>query len=111
MEVLNPTLYNLLLRHPRFHGDVGIAAHGVAIDWYVVQRGFTDSRTDQQRSKPQRKVRYSGEEYRVNCPYCRDARRRLFINHRWGVSSCWFPPSFTRCGIHPICRCFFSSRR
>jgi hypothetical protein len=85
MDVLNPTLYNLLLRHPRFHGDVGIAAQGVAIDWYVVQRSFTDSRTDKQRSKPQRKVRYSGEEYRVNCPYCRDTRRRLFINHRWAV--------------------------
>lgn len=26
----------------------------------------------------------SGEEYRLNCPFCNDTRMRLYINHRWG---------------------------
>lgn len=25
-----------------------------------------------------------GEYYRVNCPFCYDTRKRLWINHRWG---------------------------
>lgn len=25
-----------------------------------------------------------GEYYRVNCPFCTDTRKRLWINHRWG---------------------------
>jgi len=27
----------------------------------------------------------SGEYYRVNCPYCRDTRFRLYINYRWNT--------------------------
>lgn len=27
-----------------------------------------------------------GETYRVNCPFCSDTRKRLSINHHWGVS-------------------------
>lgn len=30
------------------------------------------------------KITRSGEVYRVNCPYCPDTRKRLYINHRWG---------------------------
>jgi hypothetical protein len=26
-----------------------------------------------------------GEYYRVNCPYCHDTRRRLWVNHLWGT--------------------------
>lgn len=26
-----------------------------------------------------------GEEYMMNCPFCSDTRKRLSINHRWGV--------------------------
>ena len=25
-----------------------------------------------------------GESYRINCPYCNDTRKRLWINHMWG---------------------------
>ena len=28
-------------------------------------------------------VAISGEEYRINCPFCGDKRQRLSINHRW----------------------------
>ncbi len=27
----------------------------------------------------------SGEQYRMNCPFCGDSRRRLYINHRYGT--------------------------
>jgi hypothetical protein len=26
----------------------------------------------------------AGEYYRVNCPFCRDSRKRLWVHHRWG---------------------------
>lgn len=29
-------------------------------------------------------IRSFGESYRVNCPYCRDSRRRLWISHAFG---------------------------
>lgn len=28
-----------------------------------------------------------GEEYRINCPFCGDTKRRLYINHLWGTRS------------------------
>lgn len=28
----------------------------------------------------------AGENYQVCCPFCRDRRHRLFINHRWGAN-------------------------
>ena len=31
------------------------------------------------------KILQHGEEYHVNCPYCNDTRKRLYINHKWGV--------------------------
>lgn len=31
------------------------------------------------------KITKHGEEYRVNCPHCNDTRKRLWINHRWGM--------------------------
>lgn len=31
------------------------------------------------------KILEPGEIYRVNCPYCPDTRKRLYINHRWGT--------------------------
>jgi hypothetical protein len=30
-------------------------------------------------------IEYPGEEYHVRCPFCRDCKQRLYINHRWGV--------------------------
>jgi hypothetical protein len=43
----------------------------------------------------------AGEEYRVDCPYCYDTRKRLYINHMWaylldtrGVSYMWLVNCF-----------------
>src|SRR4051794_18793914 len=30
-------------------------------------------------------VDHFGEQYRVCCPFCPDTRKRLYINHRWGL--------------------------
>lgn len=35
-------------------------------------------------NQPQLSVDIPGEYYRVNCPFCNDTRKRLWINHRWG---------------------------
>lgn len=76
-EVLNPTLYRALQRK---FGEVDVVAPGHAIVWKKVPipRG-------RGRRKFRREVTYSGEEYRIRCPFCRDHRPRLYINHRWGV--------------------------
>lgn len=29
----------------------------------------------------------TGEEYRINCPFCSDTKQRLYINHLWGTRS------------------------
>jgi hypothetical protein len=34
-----------------------------------------------------------GEYYRVSCPFCSDTRKRLWINHRWGL---WDPQTQSR---------------
>jgi hypothetical protein len=31
----------------------------------------------------------SGEYYRVNCPFCNDTRKRLWVNHRYGLEEPW----------------------
>jgi hypothetical protein len=79
-QPLNPTLFNLLRLH---FGEVDVVAAGQAIDWRVAARP-EDSRSNGEQRKS-RKVRASGEEYKVNCPFCHDQRKRLYINHRWGV--------------------------
>lgn len=73
-QPLNPTLYRLLELH--FH-DVDVAAPGFAISWEL--------RYDAVSSRAGREITASGEEYRVNCPFCNDTRKRLYINHMWGV--------------------------
>ena len=34
--------------------------------------------------RSQTKIYHSGEYYRVNCPFCKDTRKRLWINHKYG---------------------------
>lgn len=81
MEVLNVSLYRALCRYFG-EGDenVRVAAEGQEINWFIYQDLFQQ----QSKKRPQRKVRDSGEEYVVKCPFCRDARQRLWVNHRWG---------------------------
>jgi hypothetical protein len=78
MDVLNPTLYKAL---ERIFGDVHVVAQGVAITWHITRRPTRDGDD----TYPTRKVDVQGEEYEVNCPFCRDTRHRLSINHRWAV--------------------------
>jgi hypothetical protein len=77
MQPLNPTLYSLLCR--RF-GNVEIVNPGQAIRWRTVRRATLESK-----QRLSRQVDDSGEEMRLNCPFCHDTKRRLYINHRWAV--------------------------
>jgi len=45
--------------------------------------------------------RQPGEYYRVNCPFCNDTRKRLWINHRWGLKD----PVTGSLNLH-LCICF-----
>lgn len=78
-EPLNPTLHSLLVR--RYGEDgVEVIAPGEKIEWEL-KREFVDPG----KTRMSREVYYSGEEYRLRCPYCKDHRARMFISHRWGV--------------------------
>lgn len=74
-QILNVSLYRALMK--RF-GDVRVVAMGQAILWKVVPIHTSDG------VRPSRKVLASGEEYVVRCPFCRDHKPRLYINHLWG---------------------------
>ena len=77
-ERLNPTLYSLLVRR---YGEnsIEVIAPGERIDWGL-KRKLVGGEICMSRD-----VRHSGEEYKLRCPYCKDHRARMFINHRWGV--------------------------
>lgn len=72
---LNPTLYNRLWE--RFNGNVQVANAGQPFRYSVQQ--------------PRGRLRIvpgpggSGEEYRVNCPLCKDDRQRCYVNHAFGT--------------------------
>jgi len=70
---LRPQLYSRLMEYA--HGNVVIANEGEEMDFcYVIERG-----------KPVISVNSPGEYYRISCPFCTDTRKRLWINHRWGL--------------------------
>jgi hypothetical protein len=73
MRLLNVRLYKALER--RFH-HVLIANEGYGrnVRYHCVP-GSDVERAD---------VMVSGEEYRVCCPFCGDARHHLYVNHAWG---------------------------
>lgn len=74
--VLRPALFALLKR--RFPSGVKVANAGMAMVSVIDERGrrVCDARKYQGHTP--------GEYYRVCCPFCRDDRFRLYINHRWG---------------------------
>lgn len=82
-ELLNPTLYSLLVRR---YGEDGIevVAPGERIDWGL-KREFVDPGRTYREGRMSRSVHHSGEEYRLRCPHCKDHRPRMYVNHRWGV--------------------------
>ncbi len=87
-QPLNPMLYRLLERE---FGEVLIVADGEELlGSYQTdrRRSYAAGREVRSNGKPERKklkIAHPGEEYRVNCPFCNDTKRRLFINHRWAI--------------------------
>lgn len=78
---LNPTLYSGLVRHFK---HVRIFAEGQPLIGNYSQDWSGRIRL---------KINSPGEYYAVDCPFCNDARGRLWINHRWGV----FDPQTKTC--------------
>jgi hypothetical protein len=72
-HVLCPELYGIL--RANFPGGVIIANQGEACFT------STHTRTDGSHFTS---INHSGEYYRVNCPFCRDTRHRLWVNHMFG---------------------------
>lgn len=83
VEPLNPQLFRLLELH---FDEVGIVSEGQNIQWRTIGRRINErAYGENRRWSGKRIVDHSGEEYKIRCPFCRDHRQRLFINHRWGV--------------------------
>jgi hypothetical protein len=74
---LNPDLYSSLLK--RF-GKVKIANEGQRMIVRTVADAFDMSKTKEM-------ILDSGEQYKVCCPYCNDARYRLYISHMWNTKA------------------------
>lgn len=72
-EVLNPLLYSKLKKH---FGVVKISNPGQAMS--------AKSSVDFITKKPKLQIAHPGEYYQVCCPYCKDSRFRLYVNHRYG---------------------------
>lgn len=87
---LRPELYSRL--ENRFH-HVQIANEGEE----MVVSYHRDALSGKQRLDN----RHSGEYYRVNCPFCNDTRKRLWINHRWGLKD----PVTGSLNLH-LCICY-----
>lgn len=71
--VLRPALYRRLMEFA--NNRVSISNEGEAMKFCYMQRWD---------GSLELKIEHSGEQYRLNCPFCTDTRRRLYINHRWG---------------------------
>lgn len=72
-SALNPVLYNKLRNH--FSGGVVVANQGEPFlaSWHRNATG-----------KVKAQISTAGEYYRVHCPFCKDGRQRLWINHMYG---------------------------
>jgi len=78
--MLNPKLFRLLER--RFGpGNVKVQAE----DQDMVSRYKLDPTQSLLEARQSLHIDHSGEEYMVKCPFCRDWKHRLYINHRWGT--------------------------
>jgi hypothetical protein len=75
LERINPRLYRALQR--RF-GDVAVSSDGES---YIPARTRSMYRRGQFDSPPA----FAGEYYKVNCPFCGDTTKRLYINHMFAV--------------------------
>lgn len=99
---LNPTLYNAL---KACFGSVVIANEGAGMYGCNMPHPFLPGRFDYA-------VTSWGEYYRVNCPFCKDTRRRLWINHLYaqanrntGWPDSWLAVCYNdNCTTHPARR-------
>lgn len=73
-DPLNPTLYSLLQRK---FGDIKIANEGCSAHVQNYPDPFHPGRFITQADT-------WGEYYCVNCPFCKDTRQRLWVNHLYG---------------------------
>lgn len=81
MQPLNKVLYNRLREE---FGDVLVSQPGVAaVRRYGYGHFLSSSRG--MVSELKMELDSAGEYYRVNCPYCGDGRKRLWLSHLWGV--------------------------
>lgn len=72
--MLNQQLYGRLVA---LFGDVGIVNENTPMEVRSITR-HSDGRTVPWKFN-------SGEQYRVNCPFCGDTRQRLYISYAWGA--------------------------
>lgn len=77
-RVLRPELYRRLKM--RF-GRVSVSSRGKSIEWGLRSKnGRLERYFDKKNPK-----HTPGEYYAVDCPWCGDTKRRLWINHMWGA--------------------------
>jgi hypothetical protein len=76
---LNPPLYEALAALAKRHNGPppGIINEGVGFTYSVVK-----TRGGRYVLLPE-----SGEEYHINCPYCLDGKKRLYVHHMYGTQS------------------------
>lgn len=100
-QTLCPELYTILREN--FPGGVLIANQGEGCLMSSGRRGdgvlFTS-------------IHHSGEYYRVNCPFCRDTRHRLWVNHMFGqVDASGRPMRFLATCYNEDCMAEFGNRK
>jgi hypothetical protein len=78
--MLNEILYSKLTAFFKDRGGVDIVDEDSRIQ--VVER-----RTE--RGTRMEKIS-NGEQYRMNCPFCGDKKKRLYISYAWGMPKSWF---------------------
>lgn len=73
-NTINP---NLCVALSRFCDDVRVVDAGVPLSGYYS--------TDPATGRTKMTILSRGESYQTNCPFCGDERRRMSVNHRFGV--------------------------
>lgn len=71
---LNPELYDALQR----------SFKNVAISKAGIPRSVSYLPDWEHAGRKRSVASESGEYYHINCPYCKESRQRLYINHEWG---------------------------
>lgn len=79
--MLNPKLHNMLVRQFG-RNNVSVVNEDVELEASYARRDRGDTNKADYKLDD---VTCSGEEYRINCFKCGDTRKRLYINHRWGL--------------------------